>query len=215
MTHARFRLGIGLVAVVAALTGCSGGGEAPRPAPTASALSESEGAAITDRVIREYGEHLQELYPGVDLPTVVRERYVSRSEAARVQAECIAALGFPATARDDGGIEFGYIPDEQAEAQSVALYTCRARFPLDPVYSQPFSEEETTYLYEYVRDFLLPCISEQGFETPPLPSRTQFAESLTGSAEFNPFEFVNAQATADQFTSVVSACPEFPEGLRS
>lgn len=203
----------GTAIVGALVTGCAGEGAA-LVAPSLSPLGVPEADALADQALKEYGEHLRDLYPDIVLPVIDRERFVSRSEVDQVQAECLTELGFPATPMIDGGVAFGYVPDEQARAQSVALYTCKARFPLDPTYTQPYSDEEVAYLYAYTKEVLLPCLRAEGFETPAMPSKTKFEESLAGSGAFDPLEFVVREASVEEFDRVVAACPSLPPDFR-
>ena len=168
-----------------------------------------------DRSISEYGDHIQHLFPNAELPDVATVRFVALAESPQVLADCITEAGFPASATADGGLSFGAIPDEQAEAQSVAVYTCRAMYPTDPSYLQPFTEEQLAYLYHYSAHELTECVQASGYDVPELPSRSVFDQGMSGETEYwwNPYKLVAEEATHDELMAVTSDCPQYPHEL--
>lgn len=175
-------------------------------------MSASQRDEMALEAIEDYGRHIEDEFPGVVLPGVKIVSYVNPREGLATQADCISKLGFPATPTKDQGIVFGDIPDDQAEAQSVAVYTCRAQYPIDPKYMQPLNRSQLDYLYYYSQHDLTQCIKTQGFSVPKLPTRAAFAAIVAGkSAEaWDPFQEVEATANYDQLMDITEKCPQYP-----
>ncbi|MGA7149598.1 MAG: hypothetical protein WBX17_14055, partial [Microbacterium sp.] len=130
------------------LSGCAAE-TAPPIAPTVPAISSREADRLAAEELAAYGEHLEGIFPSIELPDVARERFISPQEYAVVFAACMTGEGFEATANKENTVDYGPIPDAQIEAQSVALYTCMARYPTDPQFLRPMSDEQLAYIYEY------------------------------------------------------------------
>ncbi|RLP80756.1 hypothetical protein D9V34_00625 [Mycetocola lacteus] len=159
--------------------------------------------------------NLKAKFPDAEIPDEVRvSRIIAPDEYAEVFSRCLTDAGFTARAHPDGGIRFDEIPDEQAQAQAVALYTCQATYPLDPRYTQPLTGSQIAYLYDYYRDRLLPCLEGEGHTVSDLPSLTRFKESFDGTAPgYSPFESIARGSSAEEFQRVSGLCPDFPQDL--
>lgn len=173
MFSTRWGLAGGVLFGVAVLAvGCAARTAEPPAAPTLDAASQQR---LIDEAADRAWQEVQRMFPNAERPQVDQVRVVAAGEWAEVVAQCIEELGYPATARDDGGISFGSTPDAQAEQQNVASYTCRVRYPIDPAYSLPPTDDEIAYLYDYYRGTLVPCLSERGYEI-DMPSKGTFVE---------------------------------------
>ncbi len=156
---------------------------------------------------------LLEMFPDAKRPDVEQIRVVSASEWAEVISQCVEEEGFPASVRADGGISFGSIPDGQAEAQNLAMYTCRVKYPVDPSYNLPLTEGEASFLYGYYRDTLVPCLSAHGYEL-EVPSESVFDDKIkTGGGLWSPYQDL-ANISSEAFQAIDAACPQVPPGFR-
>lgn len=148
--------------VVAAMSGCSGG--APTD-PTSTPMSDEE---LFQRVVAEANSSFMGL-DEADLPEVQLVRWVTPSDWAQAQVDCMDEAGYSGGRVGQGGIEYPEVPEEQAKALEIAAYVCALEYPTDPRINDPMSEETAQLQYTYWVDTVAPCVRELGVavEEPP------------------------------------------------
>ncbi len=196
-------LGIALLA-----TGCAAEEELPPP-PAFEELSAAEEDALYQETVDSYGEYVQAAFPEAQLPEVERIRFVTREEWNDVFVSCLGEAGFEATVHEDGGVRYGEIPPEQAEAQAIANYICRAQYPTESKYSAPFSDAQVSWLYEYTKTTLFPCL--EAFDARPdnMPSEELFRQAISGTGEG--VWDVYSQVPVENIDQAIEECPQFPD----
>lgn len=113
-------------------------------------------------------------YPGIERPDVAVEKVMDAEGYPAQLVDCVHEAGFPEVTLDpDGGIAY---EGSQLPAYDLALYTCSARFPVDPKYTQPLDDEQLSKLYDYYTQELVPCIESEGYTAPEAPTRQYFIE---------------------------------------
>jgi hypothetical protein len=151
--------------------------------------------------------------PDAVRPTIEMIRYVSGHEWAGVMEGCMHDLGWPDTkATPDGGLDSGRIENSQVGARDLAMYTCSAKYPIDPKYSIPLTNDELSELYDYLANELQPCLEEEGYEVPDAPSRETFIESYTETGGWNLYENVFGGGQ-DEWYAINEKCPQVPDGF--
>lgn len=195
----------------AALVSCSPKAEPEMPAaPTADADTAREMIAAAND---EAWEQLSSMFPGVERPEVEQIRVVGTAEWGKVLTRCIEEQGFPASATSDGGISYGTIPEEQAEAQNIAVYICRVQYPTDPSALLPLTADEVSFLYEFYKSELVPCLTSRGYEV-EMPSESVFRDRLkTEGSPWAPYQEIPEVGGAALETLLVE-CPQIPSGFR-
>lgn len=73
----------------------------------------------------------------------------------------------------------------QEEAFNLAMYTCRARFPVDTrTQKSEWSQEQVAAEYEYVTTWLIPCLKRLGANPPDAPSLAVYMADPPTSWEY-------------------------------
>ena len=186
----------------------------PIPAPTPPALSDTDRQTLAEKAQTTLRADLVSTYPGVDVPTVTRERFLRLNEAAPVISACMTAEGFPSYATLSDAVA-GYVPPGREQANAIASYICTTRFPLDPKYSVPPNDSQLTYLYLYQTTVLIPCLAFAHITVDPPPTLQDFIDSnhVEGgsAAVWAPVLKGAAGALGD---GISKQCPIMPEHLR-
>lgn len=152
-------------------------------------------------------------YPEAAVPAHDRVRWLTPEEWAETIAECMTSSGFIASALADGGIQFGDIPEEQAEAQNVAYFVCQAKYPIHPEFQRGLSEGQLEALFHYFTSEVQPCLETHGVEVPPPPSVEVFIDSYAETGGWNPYQ--NAVGmNEEEWADLIAACPQRPHGSR-
>lgn len=141
------------------------------------------------------------------------ERYVTPDEWASLTVTCLVDQGIPAVLLPDGGVGFGNIPPEQAQAQREAAYRCSVRFPFDPRYEQPLSNEQLQILYEYRTGELAECLKSEGYIVPDPPTVEVFIESHAdpGAVVWHPYPEDDPRLhDMDEWYRINEVCPQNP-----
>ena len=95
----------------------------------------------------------------------------------------------------------------------IARYVCDAKYPVDPSLTQPPTDAELDYLYNYFVDVLNPCLEREGIEVIEPPSRQAFKDSLLSPDSWSPYVDVDIRGQ-DEWTRLNRACPQSPPGFR-
>lgn len=185
------------------------------PDPTEAAEAperEGEGAkasgdgAIGYASLEEWLAGQARLYGQDDPPMVEVVREVRPEETAEVMKECMAEFGFEIHGDPSGSGFSAEYPSEQREAFDEASYICTARFPLLPVFYQPYDEQSLDRLYDYFAEEASACLESRGFAPSEPPTRARFVEKYLASGSlWNPAE--------DLTGSGFESCLEIPSDL--
>lgn len=214
MSHCeRYRARALLVSACLALTLTSCSAEHPPEAPQAPVADDATARHMIQQANDAAWEQLHRIFPELERPEVEQRRVVSAAEWDAVHAQCVTEMGFSATVMAGGGVSYGQIPDEQAEAQNLAVYICQVRYPRDPSYLLPLTADEAAYVYDYYEDTLVPCLAARGHEV-EMPSTSVFHERLkTEGVPWSPYQELHEVAGAELDT-LLAECPQSPPGFR-
>lgn len=197
------------LAALMLLTGCA----APESTPATDPALEQRMRAIADQA----WDDLLAKHRDAQRPEYRVERMITMDEWGSVIAGCMNDLGFTSvTDSGDGGILSGDMNPGQSEPYDIALYDCQARYPLDPKYSDPLTEEMIAKIYDHYVDELTPCVEGLGYDVPTAPSRQRFMETYATNP-WNPLGDIITEIAASEngndIQLLLEACPELPPDL--
>ena len=195
---------LALVALVLALTACTS-----TPAPVAPTAAPEE--YTVPWVIQQSWDLFHESYPEVERPDVEFVRVIPQAEYAVTMDECLDGEGFPeAEVTAEGGLARDSSKDEQG--YQFATYVCSARYPIDPLFFAPLTEEKVGVVYDYFVNFLSTCLADEGYPSPPAPlTREEFVGTWEGVPPWSPYDSVDVvDIGVDEFMRVLEVCPELP-----
>lgn len=198
-------------------------GETPRVLPVAAALSalllltgctadHTDGTSLdpADVVSAEDAQVLAENMGIDDPPVVTPIRVIRLDEWAETQIECLREAGYDVTYTADGeGISFPPLDEALFPSLDEARYVCELRYPVDPMYYEPLSDDQLKKLYAYRAEDLIDCLESEGYTvTVTPPSEASFVES---GGVWNPYEHVSIDS--EDLGHVSQACPQVPPDL--
>jgi hypothetical protein len=138
-----------------------------------------------------------------DAPTVPVVAYVPSAGWGTVVAGCMNAAGYADYAATRSGLTY---PSRGDDAETLALYTCIGRYPVQADFSAYANKQQLEFLYDYFRDWLVPCLAAEGYPVPgTAPTREVFTE-FTVQPRWNPYNALLTQPTA----GVRERCPASP-----
>ena len=121
--------------------------------------------------------------------------------------QCMIESGYPT---------FNYFEDDGSRKgeKGLAWYVCLTAYPTyDTVYNY-LDDTVLDELYVYYLDWLIPCISVNGFEVEAIPSRTEFGEGGSGQpGSWNPYLTMAEPASVSIAEVLLDACPAYPENV--
>lgn len=197
---------VGLLLV--ALSGCQ---SAPPKPPDVDGMSSAQVERIYKHDIAEFRENLLTAFPDAIIPEVTRVRFVDPQEWPLVFSECVTSEGFEAHPAD-GGVKYEPIPDAQAEAQNLAVFVCRVKYPVHPQFQVTLTDAELKYLYWYFTTDLKPCLEAANIEVPDAPSETVFIENYSKDGGWDIYKHA-VELSGDAWTKINTACPQVPPAL--
>lgn len=195
------------------LSACTVSSSDRLPPPTLSDLTPLSEEEAYEQQRTSAIEGFETMHPGVPVPAIEFVRFVTPEEWAAVTAECMTAAGFTATVSDDGGVEYGGIPVDQAVALDLASLECRLQHPMDPRYSAPLSAYQIQYLYEYYVYDLVPCLEDEGFDIDEAPSFQVYAETYDTEEMWTPYSRIAIDGRASDWDALNVRCPQAPADL--
>ena len=192
-----------MAAVVAAallLSGCVT--SSPEPA----GLSESE------RI--DFAQQEQDLqWLIADLPgerPAVAVTFVASADYGSVLNECLSDLGLGQIMVFAGGVltlpQTPLTPEER-----LSLYQCSAKYIVAPDEAGYLSTAERERVYDYYRDWLVPCIEAHGQSVSNAVSKSAFA-ATPGYVDWNPYYPLELQLDPALLSELQSRCPFVPPG---
>jgi hypothetical protein len=195
-----------IVTLTLALSSCAAaplGLSDETPSPAHTPLSEQQ---QRDKLWHE----LTREYPEAKQPEVEFVRHLQQDEWATVQSGCMAEQGFPdVKPTPDGGLSFGDVPDSQGEAFWTSRYICFLKFPLDPKYSGPLTEDRLKVLYDYYVSSLIPCLEAEGYAISDPPSKSVFIDQYQ-EASWSPYLDAMNPSSQQEWYRINAACPQWP-----
>lgn len=200
------------VAVAAVVTGCSNAGPTLPPPPPQ--LSEQETSAAYAELLEQSWQGVESQFPDAVRPDVDLVRFIDPSEWAEVMVDCLVDQGVDAKVSNDGqgGFESQGVVGQEMSME-IARYVCDAKYPMDPTLTQPPTDAELDYLYDYFVDVLNPCLEREGIDVIEPPSRQVFKDSLQSPDSWSPYLAVDIRGQ-DEWTRLNRACPQSPPGFR-
>ena len=198
-----------LLVAVLALTGCVSAREVPPPMPDAE-IEQYLGNRV-DAAWRNTGLAGTVERPEPDTSGWVENYRTTRNYEAMF--ECMQDAGIDEWGMEevDGGPVLtsgtGGVP---APPDQLAFYACFAASPTDFGWIH-LTDEELDYLYDYYRDWVVPCMQSKGYEFWDLPSRQAYRAQLGGwvpyySVRNGPGEELDLGLSQDQLVSIVDQC---------
>lgn len=200
--------------IALALAGCSG---ADPPLSGGPGTAEQQGQqpdwdAMRDRQLADLVKRWRAMGHLRTLPTDVKfVRYLRPDEFGVVRADCMKKQGFDAVPTTDGGIEYVDIPNDQAEAQTLARYRCEVMYPVHPRYSMPLDERQHRLIYDYYVTKLVPCLRAHGYDPGAVPSVETFLATVNTKQSWSPYAAVNdRQPSKAEWEAINRDCPQSP-----
>jgi hypothetical protein len=164
------------------------------------AMSEAEKLSARDADIRTVLSQRGLPADVIDLNSIPVEKWVSDDDPDGMKhiGQCMRDSGMDMA--DDGKYHYDA---SQREAFALASAICHARFPTDPTYLQPFNTSQWNAVYEYQKDWLIPCLKQQDVTVSAAPSLEVF---LAQNEKWSPYDDLDK----DEMTSLTDICPYLP-----
>lgn len=140
-------------------------------------------------------------------------RFVTVEDAAEVWVECIRSEGFPVTLLPGNGVGYQDVPPAQGAAATAAGDLCSRRFPIDPLYLEPFNAAQLDFLYDFYVEESVPCLEGLGFTGFDPPAQATFAATYGGQETWTPFSDITEEQitlTGIGIEEAEQTCPQVP-----
>ncbi len=195
----------GALVVTLALVGC-GSGESDSAVPPDDFNNQSTQAYLKERA-EAFARDLN-----IDNPAHVDPvRFISLSEWAPTQIDCLQSEGWDVGATEDGaGVKYPKV-DSEAQGKSLnnAIYTCEMRYPVSAKYMLPLSDDTLVALYKYRTQDLVKCLNDLGYQpAQDFPSETVFVQS---EGAWSPY--TGLAISVENLQAAFSQCPESPDSI--
>ena len=140
--------------------------------------------------------------------------YATSLESDRMVSTCLAEAGWPNSVGPTGGIQIDTPPESQRSAFEAAYVTCYAQHPVDPSYTQDWTDPQLRLVYDYWDQYLIPCLEAYGYtvDTSARPSKEAFVSAFytPGRHQWWPFADSMRGVSAERQAEVAQTCPELP-----
>lgn len=177
----------------------------PSPAPVG--LSDSERATFAQQE-QDVQWMIADL-PG-ERPAVV-PTFVSYDDYGRVLNECLTDEGLGQIMVFAGGALT--LPQAPLTAdERLSLYLCSAKYMISPDEVGYLSRAERERVYDYYRNWLVPCIEAHGQSVSLSLSRSEFA-ATPGYIDWNPYYPLELQIDPAVLSELQGECPFVPPGI--
>ena len=166
-----------LLVAVLSLTGCVSAREVPPPITDAALQAYLEKRLDAAWLNTGLGATVERPLPD---PTTLVDRFRDVNQPQDF-SDCTVEAGvgsWSSTERDGGPqlLDQTGGPLESPEKQ-LQWYSCFAQFPSSEGFgSMLLTRAELDYLYDYYRDWVVPCIALKGYSIAEMPTRDQFVE---------------------------------------
>ncbi len=194
-------------AVCALLAGCS----AADPSPASITAAQRKAATEADLTLRwesfSFGD------PSLLRPKIAIVKYVNYLDEGPVLSACMHRAGYPHVSWTlAGGIVDTDVKPVNRFPVELAIYTCEAQYPSDPLELGYLSDAQEEYLYGYWSNETVPCLRAHGAVVANLPPVGEFGEGYEDVGALNPF--THLQATEERNEAYLAAeCPPYPGEL--
>ena len=134
--------------------------------------------------------------------------YVPPAGWGTVIAGCMNAAGYPEYVGNGTSISNGTSNISDDPEQQERLDTCLTQYPILPDLSGSVNLAQLDYLYDYFRDFLIPCLALAGHPMRgEVPTRAQFVV-ITAEPHWHPYRSLAGAAFDD--AKLFETCPPSP-----
>lgn len=134
--------------------------------------------------------------------------YVSSAGWGTVIAGCMNAAGYPEYVGSGPSISNGTSVIGGDIQQQLELNLCLQQYPILPDLSGSINLAQLDYLYDYYRDFLVPCLATAGYLSPvAAPTREQFV-AFSAESRWTPFYGLPPRWREDSL--LLDRCPASP-----
>ena len=181
------------------LSGCA---EQPKPPVP---LTEAE----IDVFYQRNDDVLWSTYDVGDTPRPeVIHAHVPPSLRGPAMLQCLLDLGYGgAYGVSNGRVMISGPPPTGAKA--VAAFACEARYESEPSEVGYYSASELGYAYDYIENWLIPCLALAGYPIEVLEPRDAFAPG-PGYLQWNPYYELDAPSEGER-DALLKRCPPLPD----
>jgi len=93
---------------------------------------------------------------------------------------------------------------------SNELFACQVALILYPDEVEYYTTAQLSFIYDYYRDILVPCLQTQGLDVGYVPPREEFAGEA-GFAPWDPYSELGADLPPSRATEIRQRCPALPD----
>ena len=151
--------------------------------------------------------------PSYPRPVVAIVKYTNYLTEGPLLSSCMRRAGYPHTkwSLDGGLIDTDLKPVDRFPVE-VAIYTCEAMYPENPLELGYLSDAQEQYLYTYWSDETVPCLRSHGAIVKNLPPVGQFGEGYQNVGALSPFTHAKLPKGTPEALAVAE-CPPYPGQL--
>lgn len=173
-------------------------------------FSDEERQAWSEQRLAMYARDLDGPPPDIE---VVRWTETMADYGVAIE-ECLGEQGFTVEHDGRGGFDIpNGVPPHQEDAYNMAVYSCEATYPINPVFMQEWSSEQLGLLYDYWDQYFIPCLAAHNItvNTADKPSREVYISKFHTPDRTNwwPIDYL-ARLTPSEKASIEPVCPPQP-----
>ena len=194
------------------LAGCSASGQAESGEPPRE-LGMEPPSWMTEQDVRDIRKWLvewgQELGIEEEPPPMVR--WVRYNEWLDVYAACYEDLGVTPIV-DYVRMEIDAdLPDGQFQEKQRLYWLCTAMYPLVYPREMVHSEKTQHVVYDYFVDELVPCLAQQGYMVPDVPTFEVYSERYLANDQWTPYVASDVLGWGvENHIDIEDYCPQWP-----
>ncbi len=192
--------------LVIVLAGCSS-----TPDPTGITTAQRKAATQADLDLR--WAQVQLLNPNYSRPAIAVIKYSDYLDEGPLLTTCMHRAGYEkaqwgfTTGLTDTGVKLA-----ARFALDLAIYTCEAKYPADPLELGYLSDAQEEYLYYYWSNETVPCLRSHGAKVANLAPVGQFGEGYEDVGALNPFQHADMPYGVP-VSYLTAVCPPYPGQL--